>query len=131
MSRCACSSIATPANNANGARYKRSAFRESLMRARSGRCNEKLIRADGRHASCSSGLPRISRSFCVQRQGKIMKTPKATRAARMHAVVTGGAGFLGSHLCARLVADGFSVLAIDNLVTGDLQNLETLLGQPG
>ena len=59
-----------------------------------------------------------------------MKTPKATRAARMHAVVTGGAGFLGSHLCARLVADGFSVLAIDNLVTGDLQNLETLLGQP-
>jgi UDP-glucuronate decarboxylase len=48
----------------------------------------------------------------------------------MHAVVTGGAGFLGSHLCARLVDDGFSVLAIDNLVTGDLNNLDALLGHP-
>src|SRR5262252_5762919 len=43
------------------------------------------------------------------------------------AVVTGGAGFLGSHLCARLLEEGFSVVAIDNLVTGNLQNLEPLL----
>src|SRR3954463_9148396 len=87
------------------------------------------LEADERHASCSSGLPRTQQVPARNEKGRIMKTPKATRAARMHAVVTGGAGFLGSHLCARLVADGFSVLAIDNLVTGDLQNLDALLGR--
>ena len=34
------------------------------------------------------------------------------------AVVTGGAGFLGSHLSDRLIAEGFRVIAVDNLVTG-------------
>jgi dTDP-glucose 4,6-dehydratase len=45
-----------------------------------------------------------------------------------HAVVTGGAGFLGSHLCDRLLAEGLRVTAIDNLVTGDTRNLAHLLG---
>jgi len=36
----------------------------------------------------------------------------------MRAVVTGGAGFLGSHFCDRLLAEGWEVLALDNLVTG-------------
>ena len=44
------------------------------------------------------------------------------------AVVTGGAGFLGSHLCDRLLAEGCSVIAIDNLVTGDTKNIAHLLG---
>jgi len=44
------------------------------------------------------------------------------------AVVTGGAGFLGSHLCDLLVADGLRVLCIDNLETGSLQNVEHLRG---
>lgn len=44
-------------------------------------------------------------------------------------VVTGGAGFLGSHLCVRLLAEGHRVLCIDNLITGDLGNIERLLGQ--
>jgi dTDP-glucose 4,6-dehydratase len=44
------------------------------------------------------------------------------------ALVTGGAGFLGSHLCDRLVADGWSVVAVDNLSTGSERNLEELLG---
>jgi dTDP-glucose 4,6-dehydratase len=44
------------------------------------------------------------------------------------AVVTGGAGFLGSHLCDRLVADGFRVICVDNLETGSLQNVEHLRG---
>jgi dTDP-glucose 4,6-dehydratase len=42
------------------------------------------------------------------------------------AVVTGGAGFLGSHLCDVLVADGYRVICVDNLETGSLQNVEHL-----
>jgi dTDP-glucose 4,6-dehydratase len=46
-------------------------------------------------------------------------------------VVTGGAGFLGSHLCERLLARGDQVVAVDNLVTGSLDNLAHLFGDPG
>ena len=46
------------------------------------------------------------------------------------AVVTGGAGFLGSHLCDRLVAEGCKVIAIDNLITGDTRNISHLFGNP-
>jgi dTDP-glucose 4,6-dehydratase len=45
-----------------------------------------------------------------------------------HAIVTGGAGFLGSHLCDRLLKEGFRVTAIDNLITGDVKNISHLLG---
>ena len=44
------------------------------------------------------------------------------------AVVTGGAGFLGSHLCDHLIAQGFRVVCVDNLDTGSLQNVEHLRG---
>jgi dTDP-glucose 4,6-dehydratase len=44
------------------------------------------------------------------------------------AVVTGGAGFLGSHLCDTLVAQGNRVICVDNLETGSLQNVEHLRG---
>jgi UDP-glucuronate decarboxylase len=43
------------------------------------------------------------------------------------AVVTGGAGFVGSHLCDQLIAEGYSVICIDNLQTGRLQNIQHLL----
>jgi dTDP-glucose 4,6-dehydratase len=46
----------------------------------------------------------------------------------MRAVVTGGAGFLGSHLCDRLIAEGWDVLAIDNMVTGVEDNVAHLAG---
>ena len=44
------------------------------------------------------------------------------------AVVTGGAGFLGSHLCDHLISEGYRVICIDNLDTGSLQNVEHLRG---
>lgn len=47
------------------------------------------------------------------------------------AVVSGGAGFLGSHLCERLLDQGWQVTAIDNLVTGSLTNLADLGGRSG
>lgn len=44
------------------------------------------------------------------------------------AVVTGGAGFLGSHLCDRLLLEGMKVVCIDNLLTGNLNNISHLFG---
>jgi len=51
-----------------------------------------------------------------------------TRESKTRSVVTGGAGFLGSHLCDRLLAEGHSVIALDNLITGNVQNIEHLAG---
>lgn len=45
-------------------------------------------------------------------------------------VVTGGAGFLGSHLSDRLLSEGHRVIAIDNLITGSVANIEHLAGNP-
>lgn len=47
----------------------------------------------------------------------------------MRAMVTGGAGFLGSHLCEALVADGWSVVCVDNLLTGRTANLTSLANE--
>ena len=44
------------------------------------------------------------------------------------AIVTGGAGFLGSHLCDKLLLEGFKVIAVDNLLTGSLNNISNLFG---
>ena len=46
------------------------------------------------------------------------------------ALVTGGAGFLGSHLCERLLMDGFEVVALDNLYTGTRENIAAFLSDP-
>ena len=44
------------------------------------------------------------------------------------AVVTGGAGFLGSHLCDKLLSEGLKVICIDNLITGNIDNISHLAG---
>src|ERR1700678_1765832 len=49
-------------------------------------------------------------------------------ASKRTAVVTGGAGFLGSHLTDRLLAEGFKVIGIDNFITGSAANIEHLAG---
>jgi UDP-glucuronate decarboxylase len=48
-------------------------------------------------------------------------------AEKRTAVVTGGAGFIGSHLCERLLADGQRVICIDNFITSDVANIESML----
>ncbi len=45
-------------------------------------------------------------------------------------LITGAAGFLGSHLCDRFIKEGFYVIAMDNLITGDLRNIEHLENNP-
>ena len=45
-------------------------------------------------------------------------------------LITGGAGFIGSHLCDRFLREGFRVVAMDNLITGDLRNIEHLFKEP-
>jgi UDP-glucuronate decarboxylase len=45
-------------------------------------------------------------------------------------LITGGAGFLGSHLCDRLIKDGHDILCLDNFFTGSKKNIEHLIGNP-
>ena len=49
---------------------------------------------------------------------------------RRRVLVTGGAGFIGSHLCERLIADGCDVLCVDNFFTGTKDNIAHLMGKP-
>jgi len=45
-------------------------------------------------------------------------------------LITGGAGFLGSHLCDRFIAEGFTVICMDNFITGSPDNIAHLIGHP-
>ena len=48
----------------------------------------------------------------------------------MRTLITGGAGFIGSHLCERFLAEGHEVVAVDNFITGSLDNLDLLRANP-
>src|SRR6266516_3394647 len=48
----------------------------------------------------------------------------------MRTLITGGAGFIGSHLCERFLAEGHDVLCVDNFITGSAANIEPLSGNP-
>src|SRR5271156_3401653 len=64
----------------------------------------------------------MSHSFGVQRVARKEK--------QLRVVITGGAGFLGSHLCDQMIARGWEVLCVDNLVTGAAVNVAHLQGNP-
>jgi dTDP-glucose 4,6-dehydratase len=49
---------------------------------------------------------------------------------RKKVLITGGAGFLGSHLCDRMLAEGLEVICMDNLITGNADNIAHLMGNP-
>ena len=53
------------------------------------------------------------------------------KTGKRRALVTGGAGFVGSHLCERLLAEGYRVVCVDNLITGALENVAHLSGEAG
>src|ERR687893_2651845 len=53
---------------------------------------------------------------------------KAGARGKPRALVTGGAGFIGSHLCEQLLAEGYRVVCMDNLRTGSLENIAHLRG---
>jgi nucleoside-diphosphate-sugar epimerase len=48
----------------------------------------------------------------------------------MKILVTGGCGFIGSHLCERLIKQGHEVVCIDNLMTGNLINVKNIINHP-
>jgi len=59
-----------------------------------------------------------------------MNTKKQSYALNTRALVTGGAGFIGSHLCKRLIKEKYDVLCLDNFFTGQKRNIEDLIGNP-
>lgn len=61
----------------------------------------------------------------------VNRKPQRRKPEAPHSVVTGGAGFLGSHLVDRLLAEGHRVTVLDNLVTGSVDNFAPLAGHPG
>jgi UDP-glucuronate decarboxylase len=58
------------------------------------------------------------------------KNSHLPRSLNLRVLVTGGAGFLGSHLCERLLNDGYDVICLDNFFTGQKRNIAHLIGNP-
>jgi nucleoside-diphosphate-sugar epimerase/spore maturation protein CgeB len=72
----------------------------------------------------------LERELIAARRAKTKDRPMKSISDTRTVLVAGGAGFLGSHLCDRLLADGHHVVCLDNLQTGDLGNLKGAMKQP-
>ncbi len=64
------------------------------------------------------------------RRKQVTSPPLRGSSAPLRVLITGGAGFLGSHICDRLTAEGHNVVCMDNLLTGSLENIRHLLHHP-
>ena len=59
-----------------------------------------------------------------------MESNTSTTSKRKRVLITGAAGFLGSHLCDRFIKEGYDVIGMDKLITGDLKNIEHVFKLP-
>lgn len=74
---------------------------------------------------------RSASALCMQRATGITRQENMKKIAnRKRVLVTGGSGFLGSHLCERLLAEGYDVLCVDNFFSGTKDNIAHLLDNP-
>src|ERR1700686_4395100 len=80
--------------------------------------------------SSSTGATSTIRPSCVATVLRIEELAASNATAKPRAVVSGGAGFIGSPLCAALLDKGIRVLALDNFITGSRDNLRALEGNP-
>ena len=82
-------------------------------------------RRDARRSSppCFTPLRSVS-------QPRSLTSAALARSALVRTLITGGAGFIGSHLCDRFLAEGHEVVAVDNFITGTPENIAHLLGNP-
>src|SRR5215210_2075727 len=74
-------------------------------------------------------LKRSGPRASVTRDSGVAKVKVKVGPKKKRALVTGGAGFLGSHLSERLLAEGYRVVCMDNLSTGVLENVASLLSR--
>ncbi len=63
----------------------------------------------------------------LDKSSKSTSQSSPSRGTGGRVLITGAAGFLGSHLCDKFIKEGFHVIGMDNLITGDLKNIEHLL----
>ena len=66
----------------------------------------------------------------IESPATVAHAAQPTRFVRRRVLVTGGAGFIGSHLCDYLIAQGHEVLCVDNYFTGRRSNIQHLLSHP-
>lgn len=105
---------------------------ESDVRAmgRAGRARVLAAHTPHHRAEALEGELRAAMARQSRPRRSVRRMPMESVASRKRFLVAGGAGFLGSHLCDRLLASGASVVCIDNLMTGTLDNLKQVMMSP-